>query len=281
MAFVRLVRSASKLMLGGAFGAWLVVACATGGSRVDVGDDGNITETTAGGNGGQGGTTAPTAGGFGGTPTTTTGGNGGAGGEEPPCDEDPCKVMAPQCGCPSDEKCSLLNYMRACRPAGNNSHGQTCVADSDCVAGTFCMNLGGHRVCRDFCESNADCVGPGGQCTIELGLNPGNEKWCSDNCDPITNGNCAVAGSKCELLQQNVTMDWYTQCVAAGTGTQGSACNSLDDCAPGFGCLTVNSVTSCHQYCDVDLPSCPGSAPTCASFETPVIVGTKEYGGCL
>lgn len=280
MAWVEVeVRALAKIAALGALASCVALACATGGSRVDVGDDSNITETvsTTSGVGGQGGAT--TAGGFGGTPTM--GGNGGEGGELPPCDEDPCRVMTPQCGCPVDQKCSLINYMRTCRAAGPGLHGETCTGDGDCAAGTFCLNIGGHRVCRDYCETNSDCLAPGGQCVIELGLNPGTEKWCSDNCDPVSNSGCTVGGSKCELLQQTSTTTWYTQCVAAGPGTQGAACSAIDDCAVGFGCLTVNAVSSCHQYCDVNAPVCPGSAPTCAQFETPVLIGAKEYGGCL
>ncbi len=258
----------------------LVAACATGGTRVDINDDGNITETvTSASSGGAGGQTS--AGGTGGMPTTGTSmdGGGGAGGMPEPCEEDPCKLMPPQCGCSMGDKCTFVGTDIGCASEGTGVHGDTCANDGDCAAGTLCLILGERSACRDFCDTDADCDAPGGQCVLELNPNPSTKNWCTDNCDPVSTVGCT--GGRCELGQDEVTMDWYTVCVGAGAGTQGAACSAIDDCAPGYGCLEVNNVDSCHRFCEVASPNCPASAPTCASFGAPAIIGNKEYGGCL
>jgi hypothetical protein len=275
------LRHAALLVLVG--GAWLVGvgACAKGASSTDEGSTTSTTTTsTTGGMGGDGG--MPTAGGMGGAPAGM-GGMGGDGGMMEECSESPCKVTAPQCGCPDPlTKCSLQNYVRVCKTAGSGQAGDACDNDADCAAGTMCLFVAGLGVCRAFCEQDASCAPPGGLCTIELALSPGTEKWCSDNCDPITTAGCTLPGSKCELLQAaDPPQPWYSVCVTAGTGVQGDPCNSLDDCAPGLGCLTVNSVSSCHQWCNVGAPNCPAAAPTCAPFDPVLTIGAIQYGGCL
>lgn len=280
MARVR-SRSATLLRIVAVCGiaSVVAVACATGSERVEQSEDDNLTETTAatGGSGGMGGSLVTAA-----TTTSSTGGSGGTGGEDLTCTEDPCKVTEPQCGCPTGEKCTLLPglYTRACRDAGTAVHAETCADDLDCAPGTYCMNLAGHRVCRDYCEADTDCETPGGLCRVELGLNPGDEKWCSDNCDPISNAGCAIAGSKC-IPVLDPTDTWYTLCVAAGGSGQGQACSQHTDCGPGQGCLApTGQAAACRDYCDINAPSC--ATGTCTPFEDPKpVFGPIEYGGCL
>jgi hypothetical protein len=273
-----LLTLAGGLGLGGAIGA-----CAKGASSVDEGDTTTpTTTTTTTTTGGMGGTGGEMPAGMGGTPAGM-GGMGGVGGEEPPCSESPCKVIAPQCGCEDpNTKCSLQSYMRTCKAKGSGQAGEACDNDADCDAGTMCLFIGGLGVCREFCDMDASCAPPGGLCQIELSLSPGTEKWCSDNCDPISGTGCTIAGSKCELLQAaDPPQPWFSVCVDAGTGVAGAPCDSLDDCGVGLGCLTVSSVSTCHPWCNVDAPSCPVATPTCAPFNPVLMVGSIEYGGCL
>jgi hypothetical protein len=273
-------RALLKLAASCGFASVVVVACATGGAGVDTGVE-DITETTtasggSGGSGGTGGVLVTSAEAT--TTTSTAGGMGGQGGDDLMCEEDPCRVMAPQCGCPSGEKCTLQPgiYVRGCREAGTGAHGEVCTSDADCAPGTYCMLLGGHRVCRDFCESDTDCAAPGGRCQLDISFNMGDEMWCSDNCDPITNNGCP--GSKCELLLDENDA-WYTVCIGAGTGVQGTPCTSLNDCAAGYSCLDVGGDSRCRQWCDVSAPSC--NTGTCLSFQAPApTIGGTEYGGC-
>jgi hypothetical protein len=258
--------AAASIAIASSIGA----ACATGASSTDETEE-DIEE----GGGGAGGT-ASTAGGFGGMPTT--GGMGGEGGMELPCTEDPCKVVAPQCGCPEAQKCTMLAGMRTCRPAGSTPIGGTCASDTDCEAGTMCVGLGGLFTCHEFCAADPECAPPGGLCAIDLGAGP--EALCTENCDPISGSGCTLSGSKCELFNHAMGF-WYSGCMLAGAGIQGTACNNSDECGPGLGCLTVASVTSCHQWCNVNAPVCPVQAPTCANFDPPLVIGAVTYGGCL
>ena len=84
-----------------------MAACATGGGTGGD-DDGPETSSSTGG-AGTGGVATTT--GTGGT-TTTTGTGGTSTGSM--CEEDPCKLVAPQCGCGPGEKCQWDNDMRSC-----------------------------------------------------------------------------------------------------------------------------------------------------------------------
>ena len=250
--------------------ACVAVACAIGGDR----DDGDLFPAT-------GGTTNTATGGSGGATSTGgsgTAGQGGNGGDIGPCDESPCKVTLPQCGCPAGEQCTLVGDNRDCAADGTDDIGDSCSGLS-CKAGGICLSLGTLTSCRKFCDSDADCVAPGGLCVI--GITNHTEKTCSENCDPIASTGCPLPSSKCEVGQQGTDPNviTYTVCHPSGTNTQGQACTTNGfECAPGFTCATVNSVMACYQYCNYSSPAC--SVGSCLNFDPPLEVGTTEYGVC-
>ncbi len=203
------------------------------------------------------------------------------------CDESPCRVVAPQCGCMADEKCSVNGQgMRFCEADGDVPTGDNCGLGQSCVAGDLCINTAGMSMCRRFCDDDSQCPGPGALCALQIGDGNGGvwpEKFCSENCDPVTNTGCGPADSKCELGQeQGGAARFLTLCTKRGTGTQGASCTTTANCAPGFSCFTDPNTNqmSCLGWCSpTNNTNCAGGG-TCFSFATPVFVDTVEYGVC-
>ncbi|RLB56609.1 MAG: hypothetical protein DRI90_18575, partial [Deltaproteobacteria bacterium] len=226
------------LVLACLSGTVVAAACATGGGDGDEGSgNGGSTSTSTGvGLAGGGG-----SGGLGGTGGTTS----GTGGTEPPCDEDPCKLVLPQCGCDGGEKCELEGQdgTRSCKPDGTIDIGEEC--SDNCKAGGLCLTWSSLSSCFKYCDTDQDCGGFGGICIMQLGDFP--ERFCSTNCDPPSGAGCAVAGSKCEALYSQDDLKWFTLCAMAGTGTHNADCsaNGLEDCAAGYGCFT----DSTNHFC--------------------------------
>ena len=216
------------------------------------------------------------------------GGNGGAGGDDN-CSETPCKLTAPQCGCDPGQKCSWNNDNKACVADGIAQIGEACNI-AQCAAGGHCLSIGQQApltVCKAYCDSDADCFGGGSLCALQVTnpqtMQPFNQMWCSDNCDPPTGTGCTAANAKCELAQEpGGQMRFFTWCMPSGTGTDGSFCSSFEDCANGYSCIGVDAQMNqiCLQWCNVQSPSCVSGL--CQSFPAPgVFVGTVEYGACL
>jgi hypothetical protein len=212
--------------------------------------------------------------------SSSTASSGGMGGM---CSEDPCKLVAPQCGCDSDEACALVDGERLCVGAGTTGPNELC-SGNDCAPGSQCLSVAGASICYQHCTMDAECTAPGGLCVVHIGDGKGGvypETLCSTNCNPISNAGCP-AGSRCTFgLDEGPPERYYTLCVGVGGGQQGDGCNSPDDCAAGLDCLTVNAQTLCYTFCDLDSPVCPGSTECLINFDPPADVGGIEYGACL
>ncbi|MEM6788902.1 MAG: hypothetical protein AAF715_15385 [Myxococcota bacterium] len=283
--------------------AWLALglgyaaaACAagTGGSEDD--DDGRSGGTGAQGPGSTG--TQMRDGGAG--PSTSNGGShagggdAGAGGMLPPCDESPCKLTSPQCGCPSGEACVLANDGgRICIEAGTAAIGEACGNGNNCAPGSVCVSVGQSSntvsVCREFCTSDGDCSGPGGGCWLQLQdnmMNPIPDLMCTENCDFISNAGCPV-GTKCiPVLDEGPPERSLSICASAGTLTQGATCVDTFDCAPGYGCIDftdamMNMRTECARYANAANPVCDSPTDQFSGFTTPLTIGSVTYGVCL
>ena len=269
-------RALGRILALGTVLAWIAAACAAGGGD-GSGDDGGPTSTGPGGGVGTGGM------GTGGAGTGTGVGGMGTGGmgAGAMCSEDPCKLVAPQCGCPTGEKCTWNAGVRSCAPDGDVGEGESC---GNCQAGMLCVGFPGANTCKRFCNTDNDCpAGPGSICVLEINDPndvPYPQMWCSDNCDPVTGTGCpATAG--CELLRTE-TSPWFTVCEGAGSGTQGASCTDFQDCAPGYGCFQdPNTLMNfCLRYTNVDSPQCPNGT-TLAELNPPAVIGTVTYGVCF
>lgn len=229
--------------------------------------------------------------------TTGSGGSGGSsgsGGSGGACAESPCKLVDPQCGCPNGKACSI-NAMgsRVCVAEGPAMWNNACGAGNQCQAGTVCLSTpGAPGTCYKFCASDADCQAPGGLCVI--GVNDANMMQipnltlCSANCDPIANTGCSqVPGLKCTIGQEQAgQMRDFSECIAAGAGTQGASCAKEQDCAAGYACLTTNGGASynCYKYCNVIAPACGGimnCSPITDANKKNLQIGNTQFGACL
>jgi len=261
------------LALFGLVGTMIAVACATGGGDAEDenGTGGTTSSTGSGGDGGTGGTTSGTGG--------TTSGTGGTGGTETPCDEDPCKLVLPQCGCDPAEKCALnpADGTRSCVADGTVDIEGAC--SGNCKAGGLCLTWAGFSMCFKYCEVNEDCGGFGSICIMQLQNYP--ERFCSVNCDPPSGNGCNEAGTKCEALYSQDDLAWFTLCGMAGTGTHMSPCssNGVEDCAAGYGCFNDGNQDVCLQYCNLDSPSC--TTGVCQDINNPILIGSAHYGVCF
>ncbi|MEZ4299730.1 MAG: hypothetical protein R3B70_32575 [Polyangiaceae bacterium] len=270
------------VFLGIACLAASAVACAKGGSFEGKGGDGGDA-----GNGGAGGgmTTSSTDGGTGGGETTST----TTGTPTETCNESPCKLVSPQCGCSNGDMCAINNTgARECHVAGDKQIDQECVGLYSCVPGSLCVLVSSTKsVCTSYCDADNQCNG--GLCLIQLNdpQNPGsllpNVTLCSDDCDPVTAAGCpAGLGLGCQLGQESTgQMRVFTICGGTGGGGQGASCTDSEDCQAGYGCFTLSDNTQeCLKYCKPATPACSGGA-TCLSFNPQLVYKGVEYGACL
>ncbi|MBW2455735.1 MAG: hypothetical protein JRI68_14555 [Deltaproteobacteria bacterium] len=243
------------------------VACASGGGSKGEGGSGNTGAGLVGGQGGGGG-----FGGFGGF-----GGSGGQGGL--PCEEDPCRLVAPQCGCPAGDRCTFAGGAKSCAPNGDKAKAEAC--ENDCQAGMLCLDAdqGAGSLCHQYCIDDEDCDAPGGLCLMSVtGLGP--EKLCTHNCDPVSSAGCNDAGSKCDIYTLTADPNTkLTQCGGFGTGTQDSPCGDASDCTKGYTCVNNGTTTVCMQWCMVAQPTC--SQGQCMPLNPTTMLGSVEYGVCV
>lgn len=221
----------------------------------------------------------PSVGGQGGEPSV--GGQGGA-----PCSEDPCKLVAPQCGCAADEKCTLDTAgERACGPAGTAAVAAQCDANQDCAPGAICLGEANVGYCAPFCDADTDCTG-GTICAVKLGDGAGGVidgvSMCSSTCNLATASGCPT-GLGCILANEaDGQQRFFTMCFAAANGTTGAACPTPDVCAPGYGCYNTGTSDQCFQNCDVNAPQC--TTGTCVPIQDEnmqnIVINGVSIGAC-
>jgi hypothetical protein len=201
------------------------------------------------------------------------------------CTESPCKLLIPQCGCPTGQGCYVDdNSVRGCLKAGTKAEGATCADDTECVPGNVCQERRKEgkaiRLCTRWCTADADCkAGDGSICIVEE--RKGYE-GCSTACNPVLQTGCPAA-SKCAITQ-TPQEETYTNCVPLdGTGQQGAPCTlGSNACAPGLFCVGTQTagglVTYCAKYCRTQADCLPGT--TCDGKQA--LKGTTTaYGACF
>jgi hypothetical protein len=200
----------------------------------------------------------------------------------PVCEAEPCKLTAPQCGCPADQMCEYVSGAVECVLTGTAQLGEECMAYG-CAPGLHCVQIHGPPAsCRPWCDDDSDCP-DGGACMI--GLDDGNggifgQRLCAVRCDPLTNEGCTLAGTKCSVLLSESLGQWYTSCVAAGDGDEGAFCTDTGDCLPGFHCVNASMFNSCRPYCEAAVPQC-AMGQSCHNFEPSSVIDGVIYGVCL
>ena len=208
------------------------------------------------------------------------------------CPTTPCDLVA-QCGCGTNQACDIdfTDLMgTACRGVATaGDQNDTCTAINQCGAGYVCVGDGTNNTCEQYCDADADCGSPRGQCVIQLVDNaqapiPG-AVTCSSNCDPAsaTNAVCPT-GWGCDLYTatfNNVAHD-IVDCRAPGARTQGQTCDSTTNiCAAGLTCVNDGTANVCGQICRRPAGTECTNGTTCYGFGTAFVVGGQEYGVCL
>jgi hypothetical protein len=194
----------------------------------------------------------------------------------------PACTLVPQSGCGSAEPaCDLtaaddgtVECREVTKQGVSNDH---CSALTDCKTGYTCTHDAanvGTPWCARFCETDADCLGVGSRCTIELAgaqNQPLDVDVCSNSCDLVEQTRCP-SGMAC-IGYVDGSGD-YTDCDYAGTAQAGDACTTALDCSAGTTCVGG----TCAWYCETD-DDCDADQ-TCTPFATPLVIGNIEYGSC-
>ena len=208
----------------------------------------------------------------------------------PSCVEQPCKLVAPQCGCDSGEACTLDgSNARGCAAAGTIPVGQPCDENATCAPGGVCVGYSATtNTCAAACNTDEQCDGPGGRCVITLSDGGGGTVpdvlLCSDDCDLVTSQGCTQASTSCQLgiTDNNQT---FTLCAPSGAGAFQSVCTDNSDCAPGLACLPTSANDDrCFQWCRVGGPACDDASLTCTALEVTtgvnLMIGSETFGVC-
>ncbi len=173
------------------------------------------------------------------------------------CDESPCRLVLPQCGCPSGQMCTRAtagSMMRSCRPNGSLPLASPCSFSTECSPGHACIRVNGQGVCARWCETSSDCTTECMQLVVgdDVGA-------CRVACSPIDDTGCPSGFSCFAALGQvfeTGAAQAVTICGGPGAVAEGGACSGPFDCQAGLSCPT----DTCRQLCDVDAPSCATGA---------------------
>jgi hypothetical protein len=117
----------------------------------------------------------------------------------------------------------------------------------------------------------------------DMGGSIPNVALCSGDCDLTTNSGCPVAGTGCQLGQEQTgQMRWLTYCAVTGTLGHDTMCDpTLEQCGQTLGCINTGVADLCLQYCDVSSPSaCPMCSPLVDQSQQPIVVGNIQVGVC-
>ena len=233
----------------------LVIGCDDGRDGEDAGTDSGLRLMDSGpgvDSGGGGVDSGPGGGTDSGPSTGSCGPTGGA-----------CMVSdATSCG--TGMACVLVgssdtSWMAQCIASGVLGQDASCDPSmpSQCQEGFQCTGAAGAETCRAICCSNTDCP-PGVICQQIAGADGAGFCRPSDACD-ITNPDSCGSGQGCYPLGT----EGDTQCLSAGTATEGMTCAALNACVAGHGCAGDPAV--CRAYCNPTSPSCE-TGFTCAGL---------------
>jgi len=192
------------------------------------------------------------------------------------CDEVPCRLVPPQCGCHSDQQCNFDSSSagRECIPKGSTPSGSPC-NDQTCEPGSACSGSteGLAQLCRQYCSSHDQCSG--GECVHKDATDP-DVRLCSQRCDLTTSEPCPPVETLCYIGGADGEQ-LYTECFQAGAGLQGDPCTTATECAPTFFC----SVDHCVRWCKMG-STCPNGPCdfTLKYTGKPVILEGTQYGAC-
>lgn len=246
----------------------LVIGCDDGRGDEDAGTDSGLRLMDSGpmvDSGGGGGTDS------GGGGTDAGGGGGSCGPTGGACD-----VSNPS-SCGTGMACLLSGssadgFTTQCAASGVLGQDQTCdpTMAGQCQEGYQCNS--GSNTCRKICCGNTDCP-TGVICQQIAGADGAGFCRPSDACN-ITDASSCGSGNGCYPLGT----EGDTQCLTAGTATEGMTCDALNACVAGHGC--AGTPATCRQYCNPTSPSCPTDY-TCAGLTDTGGTAIPGVGVCV
>jgi hypothetical protein len=159
---------------------------------------------------------------------------------------------------------------------------QACEASSTCPANQACLDL-------VYDEASLGYTACGSACTTVLGVTecqrpcPADASGaCMPHCNPLNPHQSDSMHTACgpgETCQIAFVPQGETLCASpVGTLGQGSPCESIADCKPGYRCEHIRSPHVCLQYCRLGFTDC--LVGSCYRFEAPAYDGTQELGLC-
>ena len=206
------------------------------------------------------------------------------------CSDTPCRLISPQCGCPTGQGCFLSGTTRACANLGTLAEGDPCSTATDCSAGTMCLNAGDSttvfNICTRHCATDSDCA-TDSLCVYELNDGTGTPipgvRLCSHACDIVRQTGC-TAGTYCVGYRESTgAMRRFTDCsTPEGSGGRGATCVTNTDCQGGYACVDTGGTSDqCLHLCETATGVGCISGESCSSFSTPYILNGDEIGACL
>jgi hypothetical protein len=183
---------------------------------------------------------------------------------------------------PTDNPPAAGDWPPQCFTAGTTPAGSECSAWNECVAGYFCVGIGGTSdggvspgVCRKLCCGGDWSACPAGESCIQqvfLRRPTGgdavyaNADLCApvNNCDVLDPNSCADQPGKSCLIADPIG---NVACIPSGTGDLGDKCGpSTTTCKAGFACVDDHCRRLCRAEADGGTPVCPKSEGLCVHF---------------
>jgi hypothetical protein len=155
-----------------------------------------------------------------------------------------------------------------CAAAGTGKDGDICRTNQDCGPGSQCFTYACGRICRKFCNGDADC--PGGTCNRRVSCDgqATQQRFCSNGCDPRGEAKDICQGQlRCLLFNEVPSCDCTEP---TRTGGDGVACTLTTDCLPGFMCVMMGTAPSvCRPICKRTEPATCPVGRTCVELSDP------------
>jgi hypothetical protein len=173
-----------------------------------------------------------------------------------------CDVIAQNCPM-ATEGCYYAASMPGgpastmCMAAGTRGDGAPCAFVNDCLPGFSCSE----GACRRYCCMGATGDCPPGQICISIAGSDIGQCTPDAMCTLVPNEGCG-GGQGCYIAAGDGTLS----CFSAGAGDEGMACEALNACRPGMGCLGSSGGSfRCTRFCRLSRgeADCGGGGRTC------------------